>query len=89
MSVTTWSWLLAALNLFTLFLAWQVGNKRRSAFLGYLAVEAIWIAFAIDTASWGFVVSAIAFAAIAMRNYLKWGEATPPVELHAPSQVPR
>jgi hypothetical protein len=89
MSVTTWSWVLAALNLFTLSLAWQVGNRRRWAFLGYLAVEAIWIAFAIDTASWGFVVSAGAFAAIAMRNFVKWGEATPPAELPAPSQAPR
>jgi hypothetical protein len=74
MSVATWSYLLAALNIGGLFLSWQVGNKRREAWLGYVLWNAVWIVYAVDTGSWGFIASASAFIAIALRNYAKWRE---------------
>src|SRR2546423_15683729 len=72
MNPQSWSWILAASNILLLFLSWQVGNKRRWAWLGYIATNVLWIVYALDTDSYGFLLSAPAFIAIAIRNYLKW-----------------
>jgi hypothetical protein len=86
MTLTTWSWVLSALNILGLYLSWQVGNRRRSAWLAYVVIEAVWITYAIDTASWGFVVSATAYAAIALRNYIKWTVSPLPPQAAGPSK---
>src|SRR5437667_10608997 len=72
MSVGTWSWILSGLNLVGLYLSWQIGNRRRWVWLIYVGVEAVWVAYAIDTGSWGFVVSATAYSGVAIRNYTRW-----------------
>jgi hypothetical protein len=75
MSVTQWSWILAGLNMLGLYINWQVGNRHRWAWLGYVLIEGIWITYAIDTSAYGFILSASAFAAVAIRNYIKWNPA--------------
>jgi hypothetical protein len=74
MSLAVWSYLLAAINIGGLVLSWQVGNRKRWAWLFYVPWNLIWIAYAIDTGSYGFIASASAYIAVALRNWLKWAE---------------
>jgi hypothetical protein len=36
--------------------------------------EVVWVAYAIITEQYGFIVSAIAYAAVYIRSYLHWKE---------------
>ena len=72
MSTATWSYILAGINIFALYLMWQVGNKRRWPWLLYVGQNLLWIAYAFDVGAYGFLASATAGIVVALRNYLKW-----------------
>lgn len=64
-----WSWLLATLGVTGL---WFAGNKSIWGWVIGISVQVLWIVYAIATAQWGFIFSALAFAAVNIRNFIKW-----------------
>jgi len=66
-----WSWILAAIGVSGIYF---VGRKTIWGWLVLLFNEAIWIAYALVTEQYGFIVSAVAYAAVYIRSYMHWRE---------------
>jgi hypothetical protein len=64
-----WSITLSAGSLWT---SWLVGSRKRVGFLLAVAMQLVWIGFALDSGQWGFIASAAVFSAVNVRNYLRW-----------------
>lgn len=64
-----WSWLLAGIGITGL---WLAGNHRSLGWRIGLAVQALWIAYAVVSAQWGFIASAVAYGFVNARNLAKW-----------------
>jgi hypothetical protein len=64
-----WSWLLAIIGITGL---WAAGSKKPWGWALNIGVQFLWIAFAINTGQYGFIVAAIAYGFVYGRNYLKW-----------------
>jgi len=64
-----WSWTLAAVGIAGLVLA----GRRKAVGWGIgLGAQVLWVAYAVATHQWGFIVSALAYAAVYGRNWLAW-----------------
>ena len=79
-----WSWLLTAVGVFGLYMA---GRKVWWAWLIGLGAQVLWLAYAVSTRQYGFIVSAVAYGWVYGKNALAWrraaihdGEATPQPE---------
>ena len=66
-----WSWVLAAIGVAGIY---YVGNKTHLGWFDLLFNEVIWVTYAIFTEQYGFIVSAIAYAAVYIKSYLHWKE---------------
>jgi len=64
-----WSWILAAIGITGIFF---VGKKTVWGWLILLVNEFIWIAYAVSTKQYGFIISALAYAAVYIRSYIHW-----------------
>lgn len=64
-----WSWLLTGVGVTGLFLA---GSKRALGWALGVAAQGFWIAYALATAQYGFLLSALVYGWVYMRNWLKW-----------------
>jgi nicotinamide riboside transporter PnuC len=64
-----WSWILAAIGVTGIFL---VGKKTIYGWLILLLNECIWIAYALATDQYGFIVMALSYAAVYVKSYLGW-----------------
>lgn len=64
-----WSWLLAAVGVFGLYLA---GKKNPMGWAVGLAAQVLWIAYALVTKQWGFIASALAYGWVYGKNYRSW-----------------
>jgi hypothetical protein len=64
-----WSWVLAAIGVSGIYF---VGRKTIWGWLVLLFNEIIWITYAVATQQYGFIVSAIAYAAVYIKSYLHW-----------------
>lgn len=64
-----WSYLLAAVGVLGLYLA---GRRNRWGWFVGLAAQVLWIAYALITTQYGFLVSALAYASVYASNFLKW-----------------
>lgn len=64
-----WSWILAAIGITGIFF---VGKKTVWGWLILLVNEFIWIAYAVSTKQYGFIISALAYAAVYVRSYIHW-----------------
>lgn len=64
-----WSWILTGIGITGLYL---VGNKSLWGWYIGIAVQVLWVTYAIVTRQWGFIFSAIVYASVNIRNYLKW-----------------
>lgn len=64
-----WSWILATIGVIGIFF---VGKKTVWGWLILLANECIWIAYALSTKQYGFIISALAYAAVYIRSYIHW-----------------
>ena len=62
-----WSWILTAIG-FVVF--WWSGRSRNGWLLGILW-ELLWIAYALMSKQWGFVVAGVGYAAIFGNNYYR------------------
>jgi hypothetical protein len=64
-----WSWILAVIGVAGIYF---VGRKTLWGWFVLLFNEVVWIAYALITKQYGFIVSAIAYAAVYIRSYLHW-----------------
>lgn len=64
-----WSWVLTAVGVTGLFLA---GSKRSVGWAIGLGAQVLWLAYAITTKQYGFVISAFAYGWVYARNLRKW-----------------
>jgi hypothetical protein len=64
-----WSWLLAGMGTIGMFF---VGKKRWEAFLWLIVMECLWIVFAIQTKTYGFILGSIAYIVVYTRNATTW-----------------
>lgn len=67
--VEWWSWILAAIGVSGIFF---VGQKTIWGWLILLCNEVLWTVYAIVTQQYGFIFSAVAYAAVYIRSYLHW-----------------
>jgi hypothetical protein len=64
-----WSYLLTAVGVSGL---WLAGRKSQWGWAVGLSAQGLWIAYAVATQQWGFIVSAVAYGAVYGRNFLRW-----------------
>jgi len=64
-----WSYLLAAIGVTGIFL---VGRKTIWGWLILCVNECIWIAYALATKQYGFIIMALAYAAVYVKSYIGW-----------------
>ena len=64
-----WSYVLAAIGVAGIFF---VGRKTVWGWLVLLFNEVLWIAYALITNQYGFILSAIAYAIVYIKSYLLW-----------------
>lgn len=64
-----WSWVLAIIGVAGIYF---VGKKTLWGWFVLLFNEVIWTIYAVVTEQYGFIVSAIAYAAVYIRSYLHW-----------------
>jgi hypothetical protein len=68
-----WSWALAAVGLLGIHLA---GRKQAVGWLVGVAAQGLWLVYAVVTSQWGFLVTAVAYAAMYGKNWLAWRRET-------------
>jgi nicotinamide riboside transporter PnuC len=66
-----WSYILAVIGVTGIFF---VGRKTIWGWHILLVNEALWITYAIITKQYGFILSAIAYAAVYIRSYIHWSK---------------
>ena len=64
-----WSWLLMIFGVTGLYLA---GKKKWWAWLISILGEVLWIAYAIATRQYGFIVFALVYMAVFLKNAIQW-----------------
>jgi len=64
-----WSYLLTAVGVLGLYLA---GRRYWWAWLVGLVAQVLWVAYAVATEQWGFIVSAFAYGWVYARNAWRW-----------------
>lgn len=64
-----WSWILTAVGVFGLYLA---GKKNKAGWAVGIGAQALWIAYALSTNQYGFLVSALAYGWVYSKNFLAW-----------------
>lgn len=64
-----WSYLLAAIGVTGIFL---VGRKTIWGWLILCVNECIWITYALATKQYGFIIMAVAYAAVYVKSYIGW-----------------
>jgi hypothetical protein len=64
-----WSWILAAIGVTGIFL---VGKKTIYGWLILLLNECLWIAYAVVTEQYGFIVAAVAYGIVYIRSFIVW-----------------
>lgn len=65
------SWVLAVIGVAGIYF---VGKKDKWGWNVLLFNETLWIAYAITTKQYGFIVSALAYAAVYIRSYVHWSK---------------
>jgi hypothetical protein len=64
-----WSWVLAVVGVSGMYF---VGKKTVWGWLVLLVNECIWIAYALATSQYGFIVMALAYAVVYVKSFLAW-----------------
>lgn len=70
-----WSWLLAAIGVFGL---WLAGRRNRLGWVVGLGAQGLWIAYALTTKQYGFPVSAEAYGWVYAANFRRWKQTEAP-----------
>lgn len=69
MSPGAWSWLAASLSIIGL---WLSGYNPRVGWVYGIAIQAVWVAYGLDTDQPGMLALSAAFVAIYGRNLYRW-----------------
>lgn len=64
-----WSFVLAAVGILGIYLA---GRKLWIGWAVGVGAQALWLAYALVTAQWGFIITAVAYAWVYGSNWRKW-----------------
>lgn len=64
-----WSWLLTAVGVTGL---WLAGRKNLYGWAIGIGAQVLWVAFALSTQQYGFLVSAGAYGWVYTKNFLRW-----------------
>lgn len=64
-----WSWLLTTVGVAGL---WAAGSRKSWGWLICLSAQGLWIAYALKSAQYGFLVSAVAYGTVYARNFRAW-----------------
>ena len=64
-----WSWLLTAVGVFGL---WVAGSRKRWGWAVGVGAQLLWTAYALHTHQYGFLVSALAYGTVYIRNWRNW-----------------
>jgi hypothetical protein len=64
-----WSYLLTAVGILGL---WLAGKKSSGGWAIGLGAQTLWIAYAVATEQWGFIVSAFAYGFVYAKNFRAW-----------------
>lgn len=70
-----WSYILAVVGILGIFLA---GKKRTVGWVIGLGAQLLWIAYAIVTAQYGFIVSALGYGWVYGLNWWRWAHPKEP-----------
>jgi hypothetical protein len=68
-----WSWVLAVIGVAGIYF---VGRRTLWGWFVLLFNEIVWVAYAVVTEQYGFIVSAVAYAAVYVKSYLHWRKDT-------------
>lgn len=63
-----WSYALAVVGLTGL---WLAGSGKALGWMVGVGAQALWIAYAVATQQWGFILTAVAYAAVYLRGALR------------------
>lgn len=69
-----WSWILTAVGVFGL---WLAGRRNPLGWAVGLGAQGLWIAYALTTEQYGFLVSAGAYSWVYARNFISWRASSP------------
>lgn len=69
-----WSYLLTAVGVTGLLLA---GSKRKLGWAIGLGAQVLWIAYALATEQYGFLISAVVYGTVYARNWWRWWQEEP------------
>lgn len=64
-----WSFVLAAVGIAGIYLA---GKKSKWGWGLGLFAQILWVVFALTTAQYGFILTAVAYGAVYLKNLLQW-----------------
>ena len=64
-----WSYVLTAVGVFGIYLS---GRKIRWGWAVGLGAQFLWLAYAIATQQWGFLVSCVAYGWVYGKNFIAW-----------------
>lgn len=67
-----WSYLLTAAGLLGL---WLAGKKSAGGWAVGIGAQTLWIAYAVATRQWGFIVSAALYGSVYTHNFVTWRKA--------------
>jgi hypothetical protein len=70
--VQYWSWILTAVGVFGL---WLAGRRNRLGWAVGLGAQVLWVAYALATKQYGFLVSAFAYSWVYATNLGRWATA--------------
>ena len=70
-----WSWVLTAIGVFGL---WLAGRKSPWGWAVGLGAQGPWLAYALTTQQYGFVVSACAYGWVYLKNFRAWRRSVSP-----------
>ena len=71
MSANTFSFILSALSLLSL---WLMGNKNKLGIVVGLANQLLWVVYAVMLKQYGLLIGVIAYTIIPIRNLAKWSK---------------
>lgn len=71
MSANTFSFILSALSLLSL---WLMGNKNKLGIVVGLANQLLWVVYAVMLKQYGLLIGVIAYTIIHIRNLAKWSK---------------
>lgn len=69
-----WSWLLAAIGVTGLYLTTR---RNRWGYAIGVSVQALWIAYAVATSQYGFIISALVYGSVNLIGFHAWRKPEP------------